>query len=79
MPGTVTFSRQCILNCTINSEAKWNDAVAKVGDEQATAVQALFESTRKGDFAQILAEKIGEGAAFIVPPYIEAAIEALVK
>ena len=62
-----------------NSEAKWNDAVGKVGDEQAKAIQALFESTRKGDFAQILAEKISEEAAFTVPPYIEAAIEALVK
>ena len=62
-----------------NSEAKWNDAITKVGDEQAKAIQSLFESTRKGDFAQILAEKIGEGAAFIVPPYIETAIEVLVK
>ena len=62
-----------------NSEAKWNDAVAQVGDDQAKAIQALFESTRKGDFAQILAEKISEGAAFTVPPYMEAAIEALVK
>jgi len=62
-----------------NSEAKWKDAVAKADDEQAKAIQALFESTRKGDFAQILAEKISEGAAFTVPTYIKAAIEALVK
>lgn len=61
-----------------NSEAKWEEAVAKVGDEQAKAIQALFESTRKGDFAQILADKISEGAAFVVPAYIKTAIEALV-
>jgi len=48
-------------------------------EAQAKAIQSLFESTRKGDFAQILAEKISEGAAFTVPAYIKAAIEALVK
>jgi putative ATP-dependent endonuclease of OLD family len=62
-----------------NSEAKWEDAVVKVGDEQAKAIQALFESARKGDFAQILAEKINEGATFKVPDYIKDSIEALVK
>lgn len=62
-----------------NSEVKWKDAVAKTGDEQANAIQALFESTRKGDFAQILAEKISEGAAFAVPAYIKTTIEAVVE
>ena len=62
-----------------NSDAKWSDAVAKTGDEQAKAIQVLFESTRKGDFAHILAEKIADGAAFIVPTYIKEAIEALVQ
>lgn len=62
-----------------NSEAKWTDAVAATGDEQARKIQALFESTRKGDFAQILADKISEGATFTVPPYIINAINALVK
>jgi putative ATP-dependent endonuclease of OLD family len=62
-----------------NSDAKWNDAISNAGDELANAIQAIFESTRKGDFAQILAEKIREGAAFIVPAYIKTAIEELVK
>jgi putative ATP-dependent endonuclease of OLD family len=61
-----------------NSEAKWKSAVAKTGDEQAKAIQELFESTRKGDFAHILAEKITQGEVFAVPPYMKTAIEALV-
>ncbi len=61
------------------SEGKWNDAVAKSGDEQAVAVQALFKTTRKGDYAQTLAEKIAKGAPFIVPDYIRDAIEAVVE
>lgn len=62
-----------------NSGPKWDEAVSKVGDEQAKAIQSLFESTRKGDFAQILADKINEGAAFEVPAYIKEAIEAIVE
>ncbi|MBK5275284.1 MAG: AAA family ATPase [Desulfuromonadales bacterium] len=62
-----------------NSETKWADAVAKTGDEQAKEIQALFGTTRKGDFAQILAEKITKGAFFLVPTYIRTAIEALVE
>jgi len=61
------------------SEAKWAEAVAKSGDEQALAIQGLFKSTRKGDFAQILAERINQGAEFVTPAYIVDAIEALVQ
>ena len=60
------------------SEAKWNEAVALSGDQRAAAIQKLFETTRKGDFAQILAEKIENGEAFHVPAYIKDAIEAVV-
>lgn len=61
------------------SEAKWDDAITKTSDEQAEAIQSLFESTRKGDFAQILAEKIIKETCFSVPPYIKTAIEELVR
>lgn len=77
--GNTGLLKTVYLELHKNSEAKWTDATIKVGDEQAKAIQELFESTRKGDFAQILAEKISEGAAFAVPAYIKTAIEALVE
>lgn len=77
--GNVDLLKTAFLELHRNSEAKWTDAVTKTGDEQAKAIQALFETTRKGDFAQILADKISEGASFTVPPYMITAINALVK
>lgn len=77
--GNADLLKTVFLELHKNSEAKWQHAVAKTGDEQATAIQALFDSTRKGDFAQILADKISQGAPFTIPAYIKAAIEALVK
>lgn len=76
--GNSNLLKEAFLELHKRSEDKWTSAVAKEGDERATAIQALFESGRKGDFAQILAEKIRSGAAFTVPPYIVSAIEALV-
>jgi len=61
------------------SEAKWNAAVTETGDTQARAIQSLFEVTRKGDFAQLLAEEINGDKPFVVPGYIKRAIEALVE
>jgi putative ATP-dependent endonuclease of the OLD family len=61
------------------SEEKWNAAIAKNGSEQAVEIQKLFETTRKGDSAQLLAERIIAGEAFQVPGYIKDAIDALVK
>lgn len=52
--------------------------MGQAGAARAAAVQALFQSTRKGDFAQVLADAIDQGAAFNVPGYLEDAIEALV-
>lgn len=77
--GNAELMKMVYLQLHKNSEGKWSDAVAKTGDGRAKAIQTLFESTRKGDFAHILAEKIAEGAAFKVPPYIKEAIEALVE
>ncbi len=61
------------------SEAKWDTAVAETGDDQALAIQKLFETTRKGDFAQLLAEAINNGQGFVVPAYLTRAINALVE
>jgi putative ATP-dependent endonuclease of OLD family len=62
-----------------NSEKKWDDAVSLSGDSQADGIQALFKTTRKSDFAQLLAESISDGATFVVPSYIRNGIEALVQ
>lgn len=65
------------------SEKKWTEAIDKSGEERAKAIQELFESTRKGDFAHILAETLlidnEKSKSFKVPQYIEDAINALVK
>lgn len=61
------------------SEDKWDEAVAKAGDDRARAIQDLFKTTPKGDFAQLLAEKAAASQTFVVPDYIRQAIEALVK
>ena len=77
--GNTATLKSAYLKLHPNSGAKWDTAVAKGGDAQAVAIQGLFTSTRKGDFAQILAERISEGEAFKTPGYIAAAIEALVR
>lgn len=61
------------------SANKWDTAVAQTGDAQARAIRSLFETTRKGDFAQLLAEAINEGKPFTVPDYLRRAINALVE
>lgn len=58
---------------------RWRDAAAKKGLEQAKAIQGLFASTPKGDFAQKLAERIADDDTFCVPQYLRAALEAVVK
>lgn len=77
--GNADLMREVYLEIHPRSQTKWENAVAKVGDERAMAVQELFTTTRKGDFAQILAERIDNGAHLVVPEYIQVAIEALVK
>ena len=76
--GNAAIMRATYLEMHTKSEAKWDAAVGKSGDERAAAVQALFGNTRKGDFAQILARRIEAGEAFIVPAYLARAIEEVV-
>ncbi|MGE0489820.1 MAG: ATP-dependent endonuclease [Vulcanimicrobiota bacterium] len=67
-------------HCHSRSKGKWDAAIALTdGSAQATAVQKLFTNTRKGDFAHQLAEEIRKRPSFIVPKYLQDAIEALVK
>jgi putative ATP-dependent endonuclease of OLD family len=77
--GNGVLMKAVYLELHPNSGAKWDAAVAKADDDLAADMQEIFKTTRKGDFAQILAEKINSGDAFVVPPYITTAIEALVK
>jgi putative ATP-dependent endonuclease of the OLD family len=63
--GNGALLKSVYLELHPKSEGKWMDAISKPGAEKAKAIEALFESTRKGDFA--------------VPRYIQAAIEALVQ
>lgn len=76
--GNADLLKSVYLKIHPRSEEKWSAAVAKEGVHQAVAVQGLFESTRKGDFAQLLAEEISLGRAFIVPDYLVQAVNALV-
>ncbi len=73
-----TLLREVFVQLHPNSGEKWDDAMTLSGDKQAEAIQGLFESRRKGDFAQLLAEKIVSDAAFNVPTYLRTAIEAIV-
>lgn len=76
--GNADLLKQIYLVLHPRSGEKWDAAVAQAGAAQAVAIQKLFETTRKGDFAQLLAEEINAGKAFTVPPYLKRAIEALV-
>lgn len=80
--GNGALLKSVYLELHPRSGANWDLAVAttdKSDDEQALAIQSFFKSTRKGDFAQILAEKISGGEEFKTPGYIADAIEALVR
>lgn len=76
--GNADFLKAVYLCFHPQSEDKWDEAVAKTDDARARAIQDLFKTTPKGDFAQLLAEKAA-GPSFVVPEYIRQAIKALVE
>lgn len=76
--GNGPLLREVYLNMHPRSAGKWDAAVALTDEAQALAIQNIFKTTRKGDFAQLLAKRIEEGANFRVPDYIKDAINALV-
>lgn len=59
------------------SEEKWDKALEYTGDELATSMHTLFLDTRKGDFAQVLAQLIEDGESFEVPKYLSDAINSI--
>lgn len=77
--GNASTMKEVYLELHPRSEQKWDDTVNLTGDAQAKAIQGLFTTTPKGDFAQVLAERINNSASFFVPDYIRKAIEALVR
>jgi len=77
--GNADLLKSVYLELHPKSEKNWDTAMSKTGDEQAKAIQDLFETTRKGDFAHILADKIAEGECFFVPVFLQQAIKALVR
>lgn len=77
--GNDDILRAAYLRLHPRSRKKWDKAVALEGDERAKAIQAIFKSARKGDFAQVLADLIEKkDHVFIVPPYIEETIREVV-
>lgn len=77
--GNADLLRQVFLDLHPQSADKWDQALAAAGTARASAVRDLFDDIRKGDFAQILAERIAAGEEFKVPVYLAEAIEAVVK
>ena len=79
LAGNNDLLEQVYLTLHPRSKEKWTDAAARKGDDLAEAIQSIFTDTRKGDFAQVLAEKIEDGADFKVPTYLENAIKSVVE
>lgn len=77
--GNEAILKRAYVKLHPRSAEKWDTAAGKVGAAQAAAIQKLFETTRKGDFAQLVADEINNGASFTVPIYLKEAIEAIVK
>lgn len=76
--GNAAILEKAYLALHPKSQKKWKRAASLSGDERAKAIHTIFKSTRKGDFAQILARLIEDGDAFTVPSYIAKAIEEVV-
>ncbi len=73
------YMKEVYLGLHQRSAAKWDEALANEGDARAKAIQELFNNTPKGDFAQLLAEKVATNKTFNVPAYLHHAIEKLIK
>jgi len=84
LAGNRDIMKQAYLELHPCKGTTWDKAVGETDpDTQATLIQKLFSDskTRKGDFAQLLAEKICllDESDFHVPQYMTDAIEALVR
>jgi putative ATP-dependent endonuclease of OLD family len=72
--GNADLLKNVYLMMHPRSEDKWNQVTAHSGDDLAKEMHDLFSNTRKGDFAQILSQKIEDGEGFLIPAYLESAI-----
>jgi putative ATP-dependent endonuclease of the OLD family len=80
LAGNEWLLKEAYLKAHPRSECNWMSALANADREaKARAIQALFDNTPKGDFAQTLAEGLREAKDFNVPGYLRVAIEALVR
>jgi putative ATP-dependent endonuclease of OLD family len=77
--GNAGILEKAYLELHPRSKKKWQNAVAKSGDDRARAIHKIFKAARKGDFAQVLARLIEDGETFTVPAYITTTIERLVE
>jgi len=78
--GNGELMKKIFLTLHAKSEKKWDNAVALSGDDQAKAIQAIFEDVRKGDYAQLLADALQkDNQAFKVPAYLTDAILRLTE
>jgi putative ATP-dependent endonuclease of OLD family len=76
--GNGTLLREVFLALHPQSAARWTADVEGAADRPRAFVDLLKSTrTRKGDFAQQLAERIEAGAAFQVPDYLRQAILAV--
>lgn len=80
--GNSAILRAAYVSLHKRSGRKWDKAVALDGDARAMAINGIFKNTRKGDFAQELADLIEQidqnNHTFVVPPYIEETIREVV-
>jgi putative ATP-dependent endonuclease of OLD family len=80
--GNGVILRAAYVSLHKRSGKKWDKAAELDGDARAKAIHGIFKNTRKGDFAQVLAdliEKIDQNKhTFVVPPYIEETIREVV-
>jgi putative ATP-dependent endonuclease of OLD family len=77
--GNGAILRAAFVSLHPRSGKKWDKAAALEGDARAKAISAIFKNSRKGDFAQVLADLIeNKKHTFIVPPYIEATIREVI-
>lgn len=76
--GNADLLGKAYLELHPRSKTKWRNALKKEGDERSKAINKVFKSARKGDFAQILSRRIEDGEELKVPAYIARAIEQLV-
>jgi putative ATP-dependent endonuclease of OLD family len=80
--GNQALLKRAFLSLYPQSEARWNDEVdvAQPNDRAAAFVDLLkAKQTRKGDFAQRVADLIDEGEAFQVPVYLAQAIQKVAE